>query len=203
MTTDTETRDERAQWRAASAGRAAAEAARSQKESAPVTLNTDDGGTVTLEASVITSASGGPPLGSAGAGHERGQADGNGGRPTGGGTLTGCTSTDGATTLTDDSSGRRGDGHDGGGHGNDGGRGGRAGQREATLDVGGGYDGVTGTGGGSGGVRPGRPANPQPGPAAGPARARTAAAPIVVREKVKTLKLTKFKGLNDTMPVSM
>ncbi|KAE8954125.1 hypothetical protein PF011_g32198 [Phytophthora fragariae] len=138
MTADTETRDEQAQRRATSAGRAAAEAARRQKESAPVTLNTDDGGTVTLEASVITNASGGTPLGSGGggsgsvglgqpgtgtvAGHERGQVDGNGVRPTGGGTVTGSTSTDGATTRTDDSGGRRGDGHDGGGHGNDGGR---------------------------------------------------------------------------------
>ncbi|KAE8962360.1 hypothetical protein PR001_g29729 [Phytophthora rubi] len=142
MTTDTETRDERAQRRAASAERAASEAARRQKESAPVTLNTDDGGTVTLEASVITSASGDTPLGSAGGGAGSAGL----GRP-GTGTAAGIE------------------------------RGQAAGN--------------------------GRPANPQPGPAGGPARARTAATPIVVREKVKTLKLTKFKGLDDTMPVSM
>ncbi|KAE8879346.1 hypothetical protein PF010_g29175 [Phytophthora fragariae] len=69
---------------------------------------------------------------------------------------------------------------------------------------------VSGSGGGDwAGTRRPPPPPPQPREAAtsasgrGPTQAGAPQRPIIVREKAKTLKLKKFKGLDDTMPVTM
>ncbi|EGZ13674.1 hypothetical protein PHYSODRAFT_335423 [Phytophthora sojae] len=141
-----------------------------------------------------------------GAGSGREPAGGNDGeRSTSGssGDVARSNLTGGDTTPTAGDGGRCGGGHGDDGHGGDGGHGERVGQREAATSFSGDYVDLTGTGGGGGhgGAGPGRASTPPP--TLGAARMRAVAAPIVVREKAKALKLTKFKGVDDTMPVSM
>ncbi|KAE8904522.1 hypothetical protein PF003_g11572 [Phytophthora fragariae] len=75
---------------------------------------------------------------------------------------------------------------------------------DATMDMTG-----RGCGDGTGTRRPPPPPPPQPrevvtaASGRGPTQAGAPQRPIIVREKAKTLKLKKFKGLDDTMPVTM
>ncbi|KAE8976625.1 hypothetical protein PR001_g25362 [Phytophthora rubi] len=172
-----------------------------------MTLETDDGGLVTLDTEEIRPSTGNTPMGT-GSGGTNASGPGNSGPSTGdqgtGGT-TATTGTGGGDTVA--GSGDRGQdqvrersGH-AGGSGSD-----RRG--DDTGAVRGGGDaaragaGMTNTGGAGRGRTPtlvdaGRTEANSWALDGAPAR------PIVVREKVKSLKLTKFKGLDDSMPMTM
>ncbi|KAE8896522.1 hypothetical protein PF005_g4263 [Phytophthora fragariae] len=188
-------RNQSAQRRAASVERAAAaNAAKLQLlqpgPTAVTTLETEDGATVTLITEEIRRASGNTPVAASGTG----QRDlGTGG-------------SDDAPAGQGDGSGRDGGGReDGGGQQSNPNANANADttSETATMDM-------TGSGGGDGaGTRRPPPPPPQPREAAtaasgrGPTQAGAPQRPIIVREKAKTLKLKKIKGLDDTMPVTM
>ncbi|KAE9033336.1 hypothetical protein PR001_g10213 [Phytophthora rubi] len=188
-------RNQSAQRRAASVERAAAaNAAKLQLlqpgPTAVTTLETEDGATVTLSTEEIRRASGNTPVAASGTGQRdlgtggsddapAGQGDGSGrdggGREDGGGQQSNPKANANADTTSE----------------------------TATMDM-------TGSGGGDGaGTRRPPPPPPQPREAAtaasgrGPTQAGAPQRPIIVREKAKTLKLKKIKGLDDTMPVTM
>ncbi|KAG6612617.1 Retrovirus Polyprotein [Phytophthora cinnamomi] len=205
MTTTNETaREERAQRRAASTERAtaaAAEAAKRQHTTA-ITLVTGDGGTVMLSTDEIRRASGDTPTATT-----IGQS---GGGTSAGGDAAGADS--GQRTVRG-SRGSDGDSHASGvPRGPGGGNAGTGADTptgtdttaEATIctPLTGSRGDAAGTGGdgGPGGAGTGRgPATPVTTTMSEAEPAR----PIIVREKAKSLKLTKFKGLDDVMPVTM
>ncbi|KAG6585099.1 Enzymatic Polyprotein [Phytophthora cinnamomi] len=204
MTTNESARDERAQRRAASAERAtaaAAEAAKRQHTTA-VTLVTGDGGTVMLATDEIRRASGDTPtattIGQSGGGTSAGGDA--AGSDSGQRTLRGSRGSDGDSHA---SGVQRGPGGGNAGTGADTPRGTDT-SAEATIStpLTGSRGDAAGTGGdgGPGGAGTGRgPATPVTTTMSGAEPAR----PIIVREKAKSLKLTKFKGLDDAMPVTM
>ncbi|KAE8956073.1 hypothetical protein PF011_g31598 [Phytophthora fragariae] len=183
MTTSGGTADraQRAQRRAASPG-----------PTTVTTLETEDGATVTLSTEEIRRTPGNTPV----------AADGSGQRDLG--------SSGGSDAPAGQSDGS---GGDGGGREDSGSQQSNtnanananadATSETATMDV-------SGSGGGDwAGTRRPPPPPPQPREAAtsasgrGPTQAGAPQRPIIVREKAKTLKLKKFKGLDDTMPVTM
>ncbi|KAE8894060.1 hypothetical protein PF003_g21857 [Phytophthora fragariae] len=196
MTTDggTADRDQRAQRRAASVERAAAANAAKQQLLQPgpttvTTLETEDGATVTLSTEEIRRASGNTPVAAGGSEQRDLGTSGSGDAPAGQG----------------DGSGRDGGGReDGGSQQSNPNTNADATSETVTMDM-------TGSGGGDGtGTR--RPPPPPPpqsrevvtaASGRGPTQAGAPQRPIIVREKAKTLKLKKFKGLDDTMPVTM
>ncbi|KAG6623557.1 Retrovirus Polyprotein [Phytophthora cinnamomi] len=198
MTTNESARDERAQRRAASAERAtaaAAEAAKRQHTTA-VTLVTGDGGTVMLSTDEIRRASGDTPtattIGQSGGGTSAGGDA--AGSDSGQRTLRGSRGSDGDSHA---SGVQRGPGGGNAGTNVDTPRGTDT-SAEATIStpLTGSRGDAAGTGGdgGPGGAGTGRgPATPVTTTMSGAEPAR----PIIVREKAKSLKLTKFKGLDD------
>ncbi|KAE9264215.1 hypothetical protein PF001_g31377 [Phytophthora fragariae] len=172
-----------------------------------MTLETDDGGLVTLDTAEIRPSTGNTPMGTGSGGTSAG-GPGNSGPSAGdqgtGGTTT-TTGTGGGDTVA--SSGGRGQdqvrersGHAGGSGGDQ--RGDDTGAVRGGGDAARAGAGMTNTGGAGQGRTPtlvdaGRTVASSWALDSAPAR------PIVVREKVKSLKLTKFKGLDDSMPVTM
>ncbi|EGZ24703.1 hypothetical protein PHYSODRAFT_325794 [Phytophthora sojae] len=210
-------RDERAQRRAASAERTAAEAAaaaaKQQKPSGGMTVETDEGGTqvsVTLGMAEIRSA-GDTPLGTSG-------GDGAGGRTAGSDNGSGQPGRRRAPAGSGDVEGR---GRPSGDAGSSGGSGSPSSdsvtQPGPSVDVAGHSGAIVdltniGGDGGRGSARQSQAPPPPPPargtgvgmtPAGGPSRMQAPPPPLVVCEKAKSLKLSKFKGLNDSMPVTM
>ncbi|KAE9041740.1 hypothetical protein PR002_g4295 [Phytophthora rubi] len=201
-TTNDTTRDERAQRRAASVERAAAEAAEAAKrqKTAAVTLETDDGATVTLSTEDIRPASGDTPTTTTG-----GTTGGlSGGQRVGMGKNRG--------TGSDH---RVGSGHHDPSRGNTGTRAdttnaiihentsGNTGARvNVSTPLTGSHAYMAGTGNDAGSTGPERAAATLI-PTTSSGMDWTTGRPIIVREKAKSLKLTKFKGLDDVMPVTL
>ncbi|KAE9162519.1 hypothetical protein PF005_g30817 [Phytophthora fragariae] len=171
-----------------------------------MTLETDGGGLVTLDTAEIRPSTGNTPMGTGSGGTSAG-GPGNSGPSTGdqgtGGTTT-TTGTGGGDTVA--SSGGRGQdqvreriGHAGGSGGDQ--RGDDTGAVRGGGDAARAGAGMTNTGGAGQGRTPtlvdaGRTV------ASSWALDSAPAQPIVVREKVKSLKLTKIKGLDDSMPAA-
>ncbi|OWY90692.1 hypothetical protein PHMEG_00041063, partial [Phytophthora megakarya] len=192
MTTTTEiaARDQRAERRSAERTATTAKA----KQQAPVTVttvDTDGGGEVTLEGPEIRSTTGNTPLGSSGgfsfvdmgtggSRSERQPGNDDGDQPV---------ST--VVNLAIETGDRRGNhpvaatrnANDGGNHSGNAGR--------------------TGGNDGAGAERVPPPQGTGPPTVPSTAGLGTASQQIVLRERAKSLKLTKFKGLDDTMPVTM
>ncbi|KAE9352461.1 hypothetical protein PR003_g4374 [Phytophthora rubi] len=201
-TTNDTTRDERAQRRAASVERAAAEAAEAAKrqKTAAVTLETDDGATVTLSTEDIRPASGDTPTTTTG-----GTTGGlSGGQRVGMGKNRG--------TGSDH---RVGSGHHDPSRGNTGTRAdttnaiihentsGNTGARvNVSTPLTGSHAYMAGTGNDAGSTGSERAAATLI-PTTSSGMDWTTGRPIIVREKAKSLKLTKFKGLDDVMPVTL
>ncbi|KAG6623585.1 Retrovirus Polyprotein [Phytophthora cinnamomi] len=173
----TTARNDRAERRAASQERAAAATEAVKRQVASATLETDGGGVVTLDAAEIHLTTGNTPMNTGNVGSNDGAGGGN--QMTSGG------------DQSEGRSGRVGSGGDSQrGHGPDATHGSdptrtTAGRSADSTGPGGGRTPVTIGAGGNRGVD----GTPQQ--------------PIVVREKAKSLKLTKFKGLDDAMPVTM
>ncbi|KAE8909810.1 hypothetical protein PF005_g27164 [Phytophthora fragariae] len=189
-------RDERAERRAASIDRAAA----AKQQVTTRIVDTDDRGTVTLSTEEIRTATGNTPLGagvSAGIGHLDDGGSGRGARTGGDGRAVGDAREVAGTGVTPaTATGAQAIG----GPSNDGTRGpGTTAARPDTT--------ASRNDDGHGGMGPARTPPPrQLAPEAMRAVGTPAVAPpapIVIREKAKSLKLTKFKGLDDAMPVTM
>ncbi|KAG6608938.1 Retrovirus Polyprotein [Phytophthora cinnamomi] len=188
-TEGTAARDQRANRRAASVERAAvvaAEAAK-QRQTATITLDADDGATVTLATEEIRQTAGNTPVARAAgmSGGNSGDASGNRTSGDGNGDPSCSTANAGASASTLDTTA--------------GDTAMNAGVTAATIRGG---TSASGNGGQGGAGFDSTPPARRTATAASSAE-QAPARPIIVREKAKALKLTKFKGLDDVMPVSM
>ncbi|OWZ01509.1 hypothetical protein PHMEG_00027082 [Phytophthora megakarya] len=178
-------RDARAERRAASQERFTA-ASKAKTQTPRLTLDTDDGGSLILDSAEIQNSTGQTPLGSM---IQHSQVSGSGAGHGGNG-------------------GSAGAGGDDAGHGRNPPR--QPQQRGSVNTAGGRQQAeMAGLGGGHGDAGAGHVSPPPPPPPA-PMTSMTSGTTqpgvtqqIVFREKPKSLKLTKFKGLDDSMPVTM
>ncbi|OWY91494.1 hypothetical protein PHMEG_00039911, partial [Phytophthora megakarya] len=201
MTTAT-MRDERAERRAASQERVAA-ASKAKTQTPRLTLDTDDGGSLILDSAEIQSSTGQTPLGSM-IQRELEQLENEGARGNAGVDGDGRVSGNGAGHGGN--GGSAGAGEDDTGHGRNPPR--QPQQRYAVSTAGGRHQAeMAGLGEGHGDAGTGHvPPPPPPAPMTSMMSGTTppgVTQQIVFREEPKSLKLTKFKGLDDSMPVTM